>query len=130
MTHGHSQSWFGTLRRDGGLFALLCALILLGNLMQPVSAAHATGQDTSWALCTTHGLAEAEGGDAGHSRDCCTAGTQCGSLAAPKFLPSIEPAFLPPAALAGLHCPAVPAAPPGRALADAPPSIRAPPSFA
>ena len=130
-----SQSWFKRLRRDGGLFALVCTLILLGNLLQPVAAAHAAGAGDAWTICTTHGLAKAAmpgdaDGGSGHSHDCCIAGNHCGGLSAPKLLVSAEPAFAPPAALAESLPGAQPAVEPSGLPADPPPAIRAPPSFA
>lgn len=133
MTHERSQSWFGRLRRDGAMFALLCALILLGNMLQPLSAAQAASGNDGWTLCTTHGVdrADVPGGDStGHPHDCCTAGNHCGGLAAPKLLPSAEAAFAPPAALTRLPYASADAVAPARNLAGPPPAIRAPPFFA
>jgi hypothetical protein len=137
MTEGkRPQGWFEQMRRDGTLFTLVCALILVANLFQPLAQAQAGGQDGAWAICTTHGVGLLDAsGDIDkaprHSQDCplCTAGHQCGSLSAPKLFAAVEPVFTIPQAYLGPVRTSVFSAP-GGLPASSPPAIRAPPPFA
>jgi hypothetical protein len=136
MTTGkQSQGWFEQLRRDGGLFALVCALILVANLLQPMAQARADGADEAWTICTTHGLSQAAapadpGNGPEHPHDCCIAGNHCGGLSAPKLFVSAEPAFAPPGVSLEPLRGTASAVDPGGLPADPPPAIRAPPLFA
>ena len=50
-----TRSWFSALRRDGGLFALVGALLLIANVLQPLAEARAesTGKANTNKLAIT-----------------------------------------------------------------------------
>lgn len=132
-TGRRADSWFGRMRRDGALFAVLAVLVLIANLFQPLAQAKAA--EDGWTICTTHGVTRAgDPGDAegGHSGECtlCIASNHCGSLSVPKLVPSAEPAFAPLKPLRGPAVAIASAAETGPALYDPPPAIRAPPRSA
>ncbi|MBX9453011.1 MAG: hypothetical protein KL801_14435 [Mesorhizobium sp.] len=54
MNMARRPTWFATLRRDRGLFALIGCLILLLNVLQPVTAAKAA-ENGLWVICTVYG---------------------------------------------------------------------------
>jgi hypothetical protein len=107
MNTARRPTWFATLRRDRGLFALIGCLILLLNVLQPVTAAKAA-ENGLWVICTVYGAEKPlDGSDLptplqekcpiclfGH-------GGQAGPLY--KALPATEPAFPTPLALSFVH---------------------------
>ena len=132
MSTASRLSLFASLRRDRFPFALLGALVLLLNALQPLAAAQMPGGG-HLVICTALNAAGTAGvaGDpsSGPLDDCpiCLIGNACGAHAFNKAAPASSPAFPAPERLAA---PALfsaaregPAALPGAP----PPAIRAPP---
>jgi hypothetical protein len=136
MRGRHSPTWFGSLRRDGRTFALLCCFSLLLAILQPMAAAAAeTRPQDGFVICTQHGTVPAATGDRssgtlrGGDQPCpCCFGHLCSGLPLlDKVLAAAALAFPHPAgpffaAWSGSSGPAPDAA--GAAL---PPPARAPP---
>ncbi|WEX08449.1 hypothetical protein [Chelativorans sp. AA-79] len=125
---GSQPSWFATLRRDRGLFALVSALAILLGLLQPIAAAQNARFNDLLVICNTSASPAAPADHGKRTPDCplCPTGHLCGTKAAPA-VPAQIPALVPLAVLPGqrLSGPATAALP---GLSDeAPPSIRAPP---
>jgi len=121
-------SWFDTLRRDRGLFALVGALALLISMLQPVVAAQNAAYAGLGILCISDDGAGPSPDHQQRGPDCplCPAGHLCAnpaSLATPAELPA-QVSFLP--ATSQELRPGLSRLPgsPGQA---SPPSIRAPP---
>lgn len=131
MSTGSRQTWFATLRRDSGLFAVAGALVMLLNIVQPLLAAQASDAG-HWVICTVYGPEkpiEASDLPAAMSDKCpiCLAGNACAGAPAYKAALSSDPAFPAPAALtaAPLHVEERGPVTPGPT--GPPPAIRAPP---
>jgi hypothetical protein len=119
-------SWFATLRRDRGLFAVVGAFALLLSLLLPLAAAQNAAYQDLLVLCSTHAEPTQQQPATGPDCPLCPAGHLCGLagfLAAPAQIPALA-----------LSVPATNE--PWRKRADAPlpgssggapPSIRAPP---
>ena len=125
-------TWFVTLRRDRGLFALVGSLVLLLNVLQPAVAARA-GDGAHWAICTIYGVEKpVERSDlpAAWPDECpiCIAGHSAGN-APVKAVFASEPAFLAPEPLADAAFETDRGYGPGARPGDPPPAIRAPPSL-
>ena len=125
---GSQPSWFETLRRDRGLFALVGALAILISMLQPVIAAENAAFADLRILCIGD---HSSGAPADHQRqgpDCplCPTGHFCAgaaSLAAPGQIPALT--FSLP--LSGRKLSPGLISLPGSPGETSPPSIRAPP---
>lgn len=130
MTRTRPSTWFASLRRDRGLFALVGCLVMLLNVLQPVVA---QAEDGRWTICTIYGAEKPVGGDDLPSvwpDECpiCIAGNHCASAPpAAKALLAFEPAFPAPASLPAplVRRESAVMATPG--LGAPPPDIRGPP---
>lgn len=107
MNMARRPTWFATLRRDRGLFALIGCLILLLNVLQPVTAAKAA-ENGLWVICTVYGAEKPlDGSDLPTplQEKCPICLFGHGGQAGPvyKALPAMEPAFPTPLALSFVH---------------------------
>lgn len=103
MSKAHRPTWFATLRRDRGLFALIGSLILFLNVLQPVTATQAA-ENGQWVICTVYGAEKPlDGSDLPTplQEKCpvCLFGHSGQSAPAYKALPAAEAAFPTPRAL-------------------------------
>ncbi|WP_156936680.1 hypothetical protein [Chelativorans sp. J32] len=125
---GSSSSWFDTLRRDRGLFALVGALAILISMLQPVAAARNAEFAGLGILCVSDHSSSRPGDYQKQGPDCplCPTGHLCASpasLATPAEIPTLG-FFLP--AISQQLRPRQSQLPGFRSEAS-PPSIRAPP---
>jgi len=132
MGRASYTTWFAGLRRDRGLFAVVASLVMLLNVLQPLTAAQA-GEAGGWVICTIYGAEKPVDADdipTAWPENCpiCLAGNGCSS-AAPgwKALLSPEPAFPAPPAFAGQQLISRSVLLPAQLAGDPPPAIRAPP---
>lgn len=131
-------SWFAALRRDGRLFAVVGALILLAKVLQPLAEAHAASTGKAWVICTVFGTAKPADADgtplpAAAADDCpiCLAGApQLDNAPPPSDFLSTDWAFPEPAQTALVRWPDPEPVLLRPGPAEPPPGIRAPPSFA
>ncbi|WP_421928404.1 DUF2946 family protein [Neoaquamicrobium sediminum] len=103
MNTARRPTWFATLRRDRGLFALIGCLILLLNVLQPVTAVKAD-ENGLWVICTVYGAEKPlDGSDlpASLQEKCpiCLFGHSGHNAPIYRALPAAEPAFPTPLAL-------------------------------
>lgn len=132
MRDSTGTTWFGKLRRDRGLFAVVASFVMLLNVLQPLTAARA-GEAGGWVICTMYGAekpVEAADLPSAWPEDCpiCLAGSGC-SAGAPAYKAALspEPAFAAPPALARLNLVRESDTLPVLRAGDPPPAIRAPP---
>jgi len=123
-----SPSWFDTLRRDRGLFALVCALAMLIGLLQPVVAAQNTQFSDLLVICNADGSPAAPADHQQQGPDCplCPTGHLCAgpaNLASPAEIPPLASSLR---ASGRLLRPGLSRLP-GSSAQSSPPSIRAPP---
>ena len=131
MSAGENRTWFETLRRDRGLFAVVGCFVLLLNIVQPLAASQA-GEGGRWVICTVYGAEEpVDPSDlpAAGLEHCpiCLGGNSCAKAPLYKAALSILPAFPAPEVLAAAVPPVRDAVPPPRRAVDPPTAIRAPP---
>lgn len=131
MSTAPRLSLFASLRRDRFLFALVGALVLFLNALQPLAASQMP-EGGHMAICTALAGGEAgANGDlpSGTLDDCpvCLIGNACGATATYKAVPAAFAAFPARAALAAQPLRPDAASGPLEALIAPPPAIRAPP---
>ena len=120
---------FASLRRDRFAFALLGALVLFLNTLQPLAAAQAS-EGGHLSICTLYGVDNQPGTPAANPLDdcpICLIGNACSSGAAYKAVPEAFAAFPAPAALTSAPPRLASATGPAPRQGTPPPAIRAPP---